>query len=305
MHLGFATGNVLQKFVPSVYNIIYYPQNNLFDYLITALEYNYYILGDNTTGIDLPNTIDLPNDRISLYNYNVSITNNIIGYTTNNIKHFHINSLIFTHSNKPVNIKKEDSLLMSQRLPREHKIFFTETARNSWRLENNVHVYKYGIPDNFSIQKNIKERKEILILNTENTQYAKHIYKILSQAGINTDIIARFPADIAGINSLFNEYKICIDLAEHNIINLLCAIASGCKGLTLKQSSVPDEYSSVNGLVFINSIDDLLKTVTRVLSQIENDNDNSNDIKQQFSFEQFRQNTNEIIHKANNEAFIL
>ena len=159
MYLSFVTGNILQKITENNYNIVYYPQNNIIDHCISAIDkHRYYIFGSNNIHYKIDNMIDLPNDHLSLYNYNLCITNRLLNYTGNpTIKQFHLNTIILTHSHKPQNVKKEDSALMSQRLKKEVKIFFSESAKNSWRLDNSI-VLKYGVPSNFQYVNNITKR---------------------------------------------------------------------------------------------------------------------------------------------------
>lgn len=308
MYLGFATGNVIQKFIPDIYNIIYYPQNNLFDYLIGNIAYNYYILVNKNQKCFIDNMAYITSDMVGLYNYNLSITNNILGYTTNNIKHFHINSLIFTHSHKPEHIKKEDSVLMDQRLTNEHKIFFSESSRQTWRLTKNTYVYNYGIPTVFEKTLQYPERKNVLILDLENTTYAKHVYQLLKNAGVETDIINTFDGNMLEINQIYNKYKICIDLAEHNIINLLCAVGSGCHGITIKNPMLFENYKHVNGIEFANNIDNIVALINSILNNPDNDSmstNNSIEVKKQYDYDSFEKMTRSIIEKANNEAFVL
>lgn len=308
MHLGFATGNVIQKFIPNLFNIIYYPQNNLFDYLVGGLGYNYYIFVNKNEKCYTDNMAYITGDMIGLYNYNLSITNNILGYTTSNVKNFHINSLIFTHSHKPDHIKKEDSVLMDQRLLNEHKIFFNESSKQSWRLTKNTYVYKYGIPEIFTKTIEYINRKNVLILDIENTTYSKHIYQLLKNSGIDVDIINKFEGNMVDINNLFNKYKICIDLAEHNVINLLCGIGAGCYGITIKNPLFFENYKHVSGLEFMNNIDSILPTINKILQDPQANElamDNSTKIKSEYDYSVFEANTRSIIKQANTEAFIL
>jgi hypothetical protein len=250
----------------------------------------------------------LTGDMIGLYNYNLSITSNVLGYTTNNVKNFHVNSLIFTHSHKPEHIKKEDSVLMDQRLLNEHKIFFSESTRQSWRLTKNTYVYKYGVPKVFEKNTEYNDRKNVLILDIENTTYSKHVYQLLKSSGIDADILNKFDGNIAEINNLLNQYKICIDLAEHNVVNLLCGIGAGCYGITIKNPLFFENYKDVGGLEFINNIDSMIPTINRILQNPQANQlatDNSIKIKNEYDYSVFETKTKSIIEQANTEAFIL
>ena len=83
---------------------IFYLIENFHSFFIS--KFHYYLFNNNKKHYNIDNVIDLPNNYIPFYNYNLSCTNNIIGYTQNNFKNFHLNCIIFTHSGKPQFIKK-------------------------------------------------------------------------------------------------------------------------------------------------------------------------------------------------------
>jgi hypothetical protein len=309
MYLSFVNGNILQKFSKDRYNIVYYPQNNLFDYsLMLNDDYNYFIFGNNQKDYHMPNIIDLPQSYISLYNYNLSMTNNIVGHTTNNLKQFHLNTIIFTHSYKPHYIKKEDALLINKRLTRETKVFFSEKSKESWGLSDNSHIVKYGIPQVFRNQTKQKDRKDVLVLNYENMPHNQQLCQAIKSEGYSCDIISSCTdTSLEDINNTFNQYKTCIDLADHNILNLMCSIAAGCSAISIKTPMLQNEYSSVGGLLLVDSI-------ASVVSQIKNVVDLSNDESREqyalqalktFDYDTFKNSMKTLITRANSETFVL
>jgi len=309
MYLSFVNGNILQKFSKDRYNIVYYPQNNLFDYsLMLNDEYNYFIFGNNQKDYYMPNIIDLPQSYISLYNYNLSMTNNIIGYTTNNLKQFHLNTIIFTHSYKPHYIKKEDALLINKRLTRETKVFFSEKSKESWGLRDNAHVIKYGIPQIFSNQTKQKDRKDVLLLNYENMSHNQQLYQTINTEGYSCDIVSSCTdVSLDDINNTFNQYKICIDLADHNIFNLMCSIAAGCSAITIKTPMLHNEYSSVNGLFLMDSITSVVSQIKTVIDLTNDENSErcSNQVLNTFNYDTFKNSMKTLITRANSETFLL
>jgi hypothetical protein len=307
MYLSFVTGNILQKITEDNYNVIYYPQNNIIDHCISAIDkHKYYIFGSNNIHYELDNMIDLPNHHLSLYNYNLCITNRLLNYTSNpTIKQFHLNTIILTHSHKPQNVKKEDLVLMSQRLKKETKIFFSESAKNSWRLDNSI-VLKYGVPRAFQYVNSTTKRKDVLILNCDNSPYAQQIQATLIEKNYSCDIMSSFRIPIEVINSTMNNYKVCVDLAEHNVLNLLCGIASGCAGISIKSPITSEEYLNINGLTFINNIEEIFPALAQILDiNDEERKNNSEAILNQFDFNNFSTIMSNIIQKANREAFTL
>ena len=308
MHLSFITGNVLQKFTKNKYNVIYNPQNNLFDIMLfMSVEHYFYLFSNNKKNYNLSNVIDLPQDYINLYNYNIHCTNDIIGYTTssNNIKQFHINTLIFTHSYKPSRIKKEDTVLINEALQKEQKIFFSENAQNSWNTHNNSVNIRYGIPKEFYIDKKPSDRKDILILNYENLHHNQQLHQALLSNGYTCDISSSSINSPNFINTQFNEYKICIDLAEHNVSNLLCAVGAGCIGLSVKTPMLVNDFN-LPGLFLVDSIEHSIEIIKELLSIPDNDKELfSKEAHKTFDFDIFSKHINDLFIKANTEAFVL
>jgi hypothetical protein len=305
MHLGFITGNILEKFTNPNYNIIYYPQNNLFDHLIGFVgNFNIMVFSASSDHCKIKNLEDIPNNRINLYNYNLCISNNLIEYTKNNLKNFHLNSIICTHSAKPPYIKKEDTLLINQRINNEIKIFFSEYVKDSWKFHaNNTYYVKYGIPDAFIYSKPHNERKDILIINSQNPMLTGKLMESLKQKNLVCDCLDIYNLSVEDLNELFNNYKTCIDLNIDNTINMLCAIASGCIGIIPNTGS--PEYKDLQGLFFINSLESIINTIESILNTSYDPNAASEDIKKAFPFDEFKNKMNNLIHKANREAFIL
>lgn len=307
MYLSFVTGNILQKITEDTYNIIYYPQNNIIDHCISAIDkHRYYMFGANKIDFQIENMIDLPDSHLSLYNYNLCITNRILNYINNStVKQFHLNTIILTHSHKPQNIKKEDTLLMSQRLQKEIKVFFSESAKDSWRLDNSI-VLKYGVPSVFNVANDTSKRKDVLILNYENLPHAQQIQAALINKNYSCDIMTSCRMPIENINNMLNNYKACIDLAEHNIFNLLCGVASGCTGLSIRSPTTSEEYLNINGLTFLNSVEEIFPVLSQVLDIGDEERKNSSDdILKKFDFNNFSSKMSNIIQKANREAFTL
>lgn len=303
MYLNFVTGNVLQKFCSGAKNIIFYPQNNLFDHSLFELANNYYIFNDNKISYNIPNVIDLPKSYISLYNYNLSITSNIIGYSTSNIKKFHVNSIICTHSYRPHFIKKEDASILENNLSNEYKVFFTQGSCESWNIRNKSMVVRYGIPTKFLV-KNTDRPKDILILNFDKAIHNEQLTQVLRSNKYTCDTLDSCQISTEKLNDIFNEYKICIDLAEHNIINLICAVAAGCQTITLKTQMLAEEYSDISGLHLVDSPSDILLSIPSLLNNADANN-NSNQIIQSFNYDTFAQSINSLIEQTNKEAFLL
>jgi hypothetical protein len=304
MYLSTITGNILNKFNNQPINILYEPQRNLFDVLLSECEINLFSSkGYNFLGLKNSHLTLLEGSQSDLFNYNVGMTNNIIGYSTQKkFAAMHLNSIIFTHSYKPQQIKKEDMVLLDQNLAREMKVFFANDVAESWRLNNRL-VYNYGIPlDKFYQEQNVRDNR-VLLLNLEQSPNIEPLAQFLHSHNIQVDILTELHFDVDILRELFNKYAVCVDLGDHNIVNLLTAIACGCKGVTYATPMIMNNYASVPNIYTARTVQDLITSIKQALesSLVEY----KNYFESHFPFETFKQNTINLINKANNEAYII
>lgn len=305
MYLNQITGNILNKFNNQPINVVYEPQRNLFDVLLAECGIRLFSpKGYNFEGLGASNLSMLDNTQFDLFNYNVGISNNIIDYSSN--KKFipmHLNSIIFTHSYSPQQIKKEDLLLLDQNFTRETKVFFSANAAKSWRFTANNIVYNYGIPTNLLFKENNVRNNRILLLNFEKSSNIQSLAQFLVQHNIQVDIVENIHFDIQILRELFNKYDVCIDLGDHNIINLLVAISCGCKAITYNTDMVQNDYSSVPNLYAAKTVQDLINVIKQ--ATIAPLNKYEEYIKTNYCFDKFKRTTLNLINQANNEAFII
>lgn len=194
---------------------------------------------------------------------------------------------------------------MDQRLTQEIKVFFTESSKASWRTSHG-HVIKYGIPEIFVNNIPSEKRKDVLVLNFEDTPYAKQIQQALVNNNYSCDIMQSCSMSTQEISEKFNNYKVCVDLSEHNIINLLCAISAGCVTISMMPQILAPEYTNLDGLIFIDSANKIGEALNLALPiSDEQRQQNREQAIERFPFNNFKTQFNSLINKANTEAFIL
>ena len=103
------------------------------------------------------------------------------------------------------------------------------------------------------------------------------------------------------------KYKICIDLADHNIFNLICSIAAGCSAVSIKTPMLHNEYSSVGGLFLVDSIASVVSQIKNVidLTNDENSERYSHQVSNIFNYDTFKNSMKTLITRANSETFLL
>jgi hypothetical protein len=304
MYLSKVTGNILNKFNNQPINVLYEPQKNLFDVILSQCDIRLFAHKNNINFLKLESSnLTLVNDdQHNLFNYNVGMTNSILEYSTNKIfDTMHLNSMIFTHSLKPSQIKKEDIALLNSNLQKNIKVFFTESAADSWRLDNRV-IYNYGIPvDKFYNTKQNRENK-VLILNYNNFSNIETLRQFLNSKGIHTDIVTQLNFDTSMLNELFNQYQICIDLNEFNIINLLTALASGCSVVTYATPMMVNSYGDVPNLYMAKTVEDLVSSIQYAMNTPHIDC--SEYLAKNYPFDVFKNNITSLVERLNNEVYI-
>lgn len=305
MYLSGITGNILNKFNKQTINILYEPQYNLFDMLVAECGANLFISrNDRFVNAEFSNFTILHDHQFDLFNYNLGITNNIIGYSQHKkYDILHLNTIIFTHSYKPSQIKKEDAVLLKNNLRHHTKVFFNTNAQNSWRLGDSV-VMSYGIPqDKFYIEKNVVRNNRILMLNLDNNPNVITLVEFLEKHNILVDVVKNMSCDSDLIRKLFNQYSVCVDLNDYNISNLLVGIACGCKAITYATPMIMENYSNTPNLYTATTIQDLISSIERASSAEVIDH--SSYFETHYGFEDFKKHIDELVLKSNNKAYII
>lgn len=312
MHLSFATSNVLHQALNTQINIVYNPVSNLFDNILFLIneDYQFYILESLSIAYKHSNAKILPKHYIGLYNYNIALVNNPLQYVQNNTTQgFHINSLLFFHTNKPHNLKKEDRIIINNKLLKQTKIFFSYQDLQDWQLTDRTMVINYGIPlDHISYTTKCEHRaKDVLLVGDMRNMVNRSLYQALTEAGYSADIKELTVGSVDEASKLFNQYKIVIDLSNYARINCVSAVAAGCYGI----HNSPHSFNTPS-LIFTDSIESSILAVQNIISaynKIDHETRVSSDrllIGKDYNFLAFRQSIkNTIDHLSHKEAFKL
>lgn len=304
MYLSSITANVLNKFNDQKINILYEPQYNLFDILLAECGLNLFVSqNDRFVNLLSSNITTLNENQSDLFNYNVGITNNIIGYS-NQKKYdvLHLNTIIFTHSYKPTAVKKEDIVLLNNSVKNAHKVFFDSGSRDSWKLDNSI-LINYGIPLDKFYPTNDDRSSRVLMLNLDRNPNISTLVEFLEKHNIDVDIVQEISGDLELLTELFNKYKVCIDLSDYNISNLLVCIACGCQAITYATPMIIENYSNTPNLYTATNVQDLISSIKKAM--LAETIDHTEYYEQHYNFTNFATNISNIVTDSNNKAFIL
>jgi len=305
MYLSQSIGNIVQKFNNQQTNIIYDLSGTIFDLHIGLCRESLYCIDDKLLINDQNMRLScIRSDQIDLMNFTSALNNNILGYASN-MKYipFHLNVGIFTHNNKPIQIKKEDLLLINNNLTRTKRIFFSKTIADSWKLPD-AEIIQYGVDRSSFYETNpVENRTNKILLISHQSQNLNIIKQILLNNQIEFDVLDTIPFDVAEVRETLNRHKICIDFSE-NITNLITAISCGCVGISHNTNNLKDSFISTPNLYFGDSISDIIQ-ITKSLQQTYVRSDIKNYFESHFNFNTFRDNITRIINTLHRETFYI
>lgn len=240
-------------------------------------------------------------DSIEYLNY-IHSTININGHISSNyLDHFQNKRLYNTYHikdfvlflNSPLKIlKKEDLILVRNRLYSTKKIFITQEIANQWNVIQDGYTLDPGIKQ---INLTKDKRKDLIILG-HNVKTTQKIYQILQNKYKDTHTIH----SINGYDSIINtltEYKACVNLGPS--IDSLYAMAAGC---------VVVSKDAINNNVYtFNNTTDLAKVVQESINEydIKKQIDYSYDLINKYDYSLFEKNIKKYIKSIIMEPFIL
>lgn len=280
-------------------NILYEQKNAILDSLILLTGDNYYtVIEDNTKKHNMDNIFYISKERLELHNYHLVMSHSLEKHINSNISFaMHLPLILIISDVK--SYKKEDRFLIQNKIKNYTKIFLNEDAYKAFCNEDpKCFSIKLGIPlDIFYPTQSFNKRKDICII--DNNPMTHNIKTAIDKTGKSCDIIdTNLGMNI--LSAIFNQYKVCIDLGDNYMVNLLCAAACGCKCITsTTQSGVPYIIKTL-GLDnnFVSNICNELDSEVNTKSNIAY-------IKENYPFTDFIEKIHKIISHTSHEVFTL
>lgn len=227
---------------------------------------------------------------------------NINGYISSNyLNHFQNKSLLNTYHvqdfvvflNPPIKLlKKEDIILIKNRLERTKKIFISKEISDCWSTIDGE-IIEPGIRP---IDINTSTRKDIIILSPINDPSTIKIHRSLQTKYNNIQVISSINS-YNEIMDILNEYKICINMGV--CIDSIYAIAAGCK--TICRSKINNEVYDYE------SIDHLKQIIDSSISNynIKEQADISSKILNSYKYDEFEKQISKYIALTIMEPFLI
>lgn len=288
-HTSFATYNTLHKLLDQSKRILYDPSNSLFDKIL------------EDTGIEIYHQ---NNPNIMDYTYDAYISNNFIKHSTdrnNLIQICHLHDVLFIHEPLNSKFKKEDRVILNNNLKNTYKILLHDSLNNSWNyLTDKIFTIKYGI-DMPDIDLN-KPRNDILIMNLKKNNQLNLIHQHLKNTFPSTTMLTDISNnDWKTIYNTISSYKIIID--EGSIFNQLIAAYCGCVIITPQINF----DKQIIGYFNINDFGSVFGSMRSILDSYDSNDFSSqiNYIKQEYPFDNFKNQITNLLQTIKQEVFIL
>lgn len=298
MYITDAVGNISERFMCSKINIIYRPNNNLFDYSISLLPYDIYCIINNNDYHDINNIKYIQPQTFPNRQYNIEINSSILDFSNQKKTNamLGLNTISFCHYERLPMIKKEDLFLLKDNLKECNKVFFSKHAVKSWQFDSKTYLMPYGVPKSL-IKKEKEKNNEVLIFNLDNKNLSA-IESILSSQNISYYTATKINEDL--LNRL-NSCKICLDMNDSNVINVLYGIACGAIGVIPKTHMIQEDFAHVNNLRSFSDISSMMNIIKQGLL----DNPIEDNIEEEFAYSSFEQAIGLLIQQINKEVVVL
>jgi len=230
----------------------------------------------------------------SLFNINAYITSDYIGHSQQRDIHqqYHIKEILLLIDSPMSLLKKEDIILLIERLDDTRKIVVGSKLVPSWEFLTDPATLEPGIPE-YSL--NTESRQPVIIIS-DDSNVSKRICKILFEKHPNIKILKTFD-DYSKTMELLNSYKVCVNLSSP--IDNLYALYAGCSVISNKSL-----YNYEATYESIEHISQLIKQKTEAFN-IEAQKDIHYHLKEQYNFQEFSANIINLISKYIREPFYI
>ena len=230
----------------------------------------------------------------NLFNINAYITSDYISHSQQRDIHkqYHIKEILLLTDSPLSLLKKEDLILLVEKLDDTHKIVVGSKIVPSWNFLTESTTLEPGIPE-YSL--NTESRQPAIIIS-DDSNTSKRICKILFEKYPNIKILKTFD-DYSKTMEILNSYKVCVNL--NSPIDNLYALYAGCSVVSNKSL-----YSYETAYESIEHISQLIKQKTETFN-IQEQKDIHYHLKQQYDFQEFSANIINLISKYIKEPFYI
>lgn len=230
-----------------------------------------------------------------LFNIDIYAATDYIQHSQNRDIHkqYHINELLLLVDPPTPLLKREDLILLSERLSDTIKIIIgSDTIHSSWSFLEHTHNIIPGIP---KYKLNTEHRKNLCVLH-DGSSSSQKLCQILSQKYPDLQTISVFD-NYSSVMETLNAHKVCINLGTS--ANSLYALYAGCSVISSTQAYAHEqEYKN---------IEHMIELIFEELSDFDigKKTDIHNSLEKQYNIKIFTDNILNLISKYTQEPFYI
>jgi hypothetical protein len=246
--------NTLNKLLDSKINILYEPNQSLFDVVFPEID---------------ATILRTESASSKYFYYDAYVTSNFFSHVNYRNKFLHnhqIQDVVIFHQKTPNVFKKEDKTILRNNLSSTYKIFPTSLIANEWDIQDKKSMtINYGIP---SIKHELipfKDRNTVLFMNFNDDTNVNNLFASIKTFFPDAILINKLVNDsLAETLKFISNYKIVIDLA--NPFNSLCATACGCFTIT---NQISDD--SIKSCLVTQNFREAKELISNIISNANTD----------------------------------
>jgi|694.fasta_scaffold84788_3 hypothetical protein len=230
----------------------------------------------------------------NLFNINAYITSDYLSHSQERdiYQQYHIKEILLLIDSPMVLLKKEDLILLRDRLNDVNKIVVGSQIASSWDFLKEIGTIDPGIPK-YSL--NTEPRKSVIVIS-DSSNVSKRICKILYEHYPDMKICKTFDDYNESMNDL-NSYKVCVNL--NTPIDSLYGLYAGCHVISNK--SLYDHETIYEN---IEHIPQLIKQKTETFD-IQEQKDVHYSLEQKYDLQKFAANMSNLMYKYIKEPFYI
>lgn len=230
----------------------------------------------------------------NLFNINAYIASDYINHSQERdiYKQYHIKEILLLIDSPAALLKKEDLILLNDRLNDVNKIVVGNQIVSSWSFLKEIGVIDPGIPE-YTLR--TEPRKSVIVISDDSI-VSKRICKILFEHYPDIKILKIFNDYNESMNDL-NSYKVCVNLNAP--IDSLYGLYAGCHVISNKSL-----YGHETIYENIEHIPQLIKQKTETFD-IQKQKDIHDSLEKQYDFQKFAANMSDLMNKYIQEPFYI
>lgn len=268
------------------YNILLNMQDCIFRSVLQNIEdINFMLVDDSHI-----------NDICSVFNWNGVATSSYIGHSQQQYiyQNYHIKDMLIITEPPLKLLKKEDMMLLAERLHNCKKICIGQDIHSQWPLDlMKMSMIEPGVVD---IDFNADQKRKELIILSDGSQSSQRISMYLYQKYKDVKIVNSYNDHIKLMETM-NEYKVCLNLNTY--LDSLFAVHAGC--ITISKDKSIDQVRTYD------TVEDLLEGLDKYIKNfdIKQQQHDSEDISNKYSYDNFEKTLCKSIVEYIREPFIV